>query len=94
MLKIGILGVGAIGRVIAKALDEHQLDAELVALADQDRARAETLSAELLTHPPVTCIDEMIEPMTRPLNVKASVRAPHSEAIAPPGPSGPSAIKR
>ena len=61
MLKIGILGVGAIGRVIAKALDEHQLDAELVALADQDRARAETLSAELLTHPPVTCIDEMIE---------------------------------
>ncbi len=39
-------------------------------------------------------IDEMIEPMTRPVNVKASVRAPHREAIAPPGPSGPSAIKR
>jgi aspartate dehydrogenase len=61
MLKIGILGVGAIGRVIAKALDERQLDGELVALADRDRARAEALSAELLTHPPVTCLDEMIE---------------------------------
>jgi len=60
MLKVGILGVGAIGRVIGKALDEHQLDAELVALADQDRARAEALSSELLCHPPVVCIEEMI----------------------------------
>jgi hypothetical protein len=38
--------------------------------------------------------DEMIEPMTRPVKVKASVRAPHSDAITPPGPSGPSAIRR
>ncbi len=61
MLKIGILGVGAIGRVIATALDQQQLDAELVALADQDRARAECLSKELFGHPPVVSIDEMIE---------------------------------
>src|SRR5271154_2939887 len=61
MLKIGILGVGAIGRVIATALDQRQLDAELVALADQDRARAECLSKELLGHPPVVSVDEMIE---------------------------------
>jgi aspartate dehydrogenase len=61
MLKVGILGVGAIGRVIAKALDDGQLDARLVALTDQDRARAEALSAELMCHPPVVCTDEMIE---------------------------------
>ena len=61
MLKIGILGVGAIGRVIATALDQQQLDAELVALADQDHARAECLSKELFGHPPVVSIDEMIE---------------------------------
>jgi len=61
MLKVGILGVGAIGRVIAKALDEHQLEAELVALADQDRARAEALSSGLSCHPPVVCVDEMID---------------------------------
>ena len=61
MLKIGILGVGAIGRVIATAIDQGQLDAELVAVADQDRARAEALSTELFGHPPVVSIDEMIE---------------------------------
>ncbi len=61
MLKIGILGVGAIGRVIAAALDQQKLDAELVALADQDCARAKALSGELRGHPPVVSIDEMIE---------------------------------
>src|SRR5271154_4762106 len=61
MLKIGILGVGAIGRVIATALDQRQLDAELVALADQDCPRAQSFSKELSGHPPVVSIDEMIE---------------------------------
>jgi aspartate dehydrogenase len=61
MLKIGILGVGAIGRIIATAIDQKQLDAELVALSDQDRARAEALSSELSSRPPVVSIEEMIE---------------------------------
>jgi len=60
MLKIGILGVGAIGRTIATALDQKQVDAQLVALADQDRAQAEALSRELSSHPPVVSIEEMI----------------------------------
>jgi aspartate dehydrogenase len=61
MLKIGILGVGAIGRTIATALDQEQLNARLVALADQDGVRAEALSAELVSHPPVVQVEEMIE---------------------------------
>ncbi|MFY9690864.1 MAG: aspartate dehydrogenase [Candidatus Acidiferrales bacterium] len=61
MLKIGLLGVGAIGRTIAGALDQKQLDAELVALSDQDCASAKSFSAELASHPPVVSIDEMIE---------------------------------
>jgi aspartate dehydrogenase len=61
MLKIGILGVGAIGRTIATALDQEQLNARLVALADQDGVRAEALSAELANHPPVVQVEEMIE---------------------------------
>jgi aspartate dehydrogenase len=61
MLKIGILGAGAIGRTIAAALDRNELDAELVALADQDRARAEALSAELAGRPAVVSVDELIE---------------------------------
>ena len=61
MLKIGLLGVGAIGRTIATALDQKQIKAELVAISDQDAARAAELSAELSSHPPVVSIDGMIE---------------------------------
>jgi aspartate dehydrogenase len=61
MLKIGILGVGAIGRTIAAAIDHKQVDAELLALADQDRARADALSSELSNHPAVVSIEELIE---------------------------------
>jgi aspartate dehydrogenase len=61
MLKIGILGVGAIGRTIATAIDRKQVKAELVAVSDQDRARAEALSAELSAHPAVVSVEEMLE---------------------------------
>jgi len=61
MLKIGLLGVGAIGRTIATALDQKQLNAALVAISDQDCERAQTLSAELASHPPVVSLEEMIE---------------------------------
>jgi aspartate dehydrogenase len=61
MLKIGIFGVGAIGRAIAASVDEKQVDAQLVALADEDRARAEGLSWALSKHVAVVSIDEMIE---------------------------------
>jgi len=61
MLKIGILGVGAIGRTIATAIDRKQVKAELVAVSDQDRARAEALSAEISAHPAVVSVEEMLE---------------------------------
>jgi len=61
MLKIALLGVGAIGRTIATAIDRHEVDATLVALCDQDRERAEALSRELASHPPVVSLEEMIE---------------------------------
>jgi aspartate dehydrogenase len=61
MLKIGLLGVGAIGKTIAAALDQKQVDASLVALSDQDCARAKQLSSELSTHPPVLPVEEMID---------------------------------
>jgi len=61
MLKIGLLGVGAIGRTIAMAIDQKQIKAELVALADQDSARATELASELASQPAVLSIDQMIE---------------------------------
>jgi aspartate dehydrogenase len=79
MLKIGIFGVGAIGSAIAAALDQNEVDAELVALVDQDRAQAESLSAELAHHPPVVSLDEMIE--RSDLAVEAASQAALSEFV-------------
>lgn len=61
MLKIGILGVGAIGRTIATALDRKQVNAELVVISDQDRARAVAFSAELSARPAVVTVEEMLD---------------------------------
>lgn len=61
MLKIGILGVGAIGRTIALAIDQKQVEAQLIALCDQDSARAQALSSELSSHPPVVSLERMVE---------------------------------
>jgi aspartate dehydrogenase len=61
MLKVGLLGVGAIGRTIALALDQKQVNGDLVALADQDRERATMLSSELRSRPPVLSLEEMLE---------------------------------
>jgi len=76
MLKIGLLGAGAIGRIIATALDPQDLDpktqgrfggdgkridAQIVAVCDQDRERAAALSSEISNHPPVASIEEMID---------------------------------
>lgn len=66
MLKVGLLGAGAIGSVLATALDHSrpgapQIAADLIAISDQDRERAAKLSAELSGHPPVVSIDEMID---------------------------------
>jgi len=61
MLKIGLLGVGAIGRAIAIAVDQKQVNADLVALADQDRERAILLAAELQSRPAVVSLEELLE---------------------------------
>ncbi|MDE3170943.1 MAG: DUF108 domain-containing protein [Acidobacteriota bacterium] len=66
MLKVGLLGAGAIGRIIATALDPERaggssIDAQIVAICDQDRERAAALSAEISNRPPVVSIEEMLD---------------------------------
>jgi aspartate dehydrogenase len=61
MLKIGILGVGVIGRTIALAIDQKQVNAQLVAISDQQRDQANTFAAQLSSRPPVLEIEEMLE---------------------------------
>jgi aspartate dehydrogenase len=59
-LKVGLLGAGAIGQVLAAALDAERDRVDLVGIADQDRLRAENLAAQLKTRPPVVEIDELV----------------------------------
>ena len=49
--KIGILGVGSIGQSLARAVEQKDIDAELVALSDQDREKAEAFVTSLSSHP-------------------------------------------
>ena len=60
-LKVGILGVGSIGQTFANAVDRGRFEAELVAICDQDDARAEGFAAVLSTPPPIVSIDELID---------------------------------
>jgi aspartate dehydrogenase len=61
MLKVGILGVGTIGKILATALDQKQIDAQLVAIADQDGERAKMLASQLSSRPAVASMEEMID---------------------------------
>ena len=60
-LRVGILGVGSIGRTLAAALDAKRIDADLVAIADQDEQRAESVAAALTTRPRVVSLHELVQ---------------------------------
>jgi aspartate dehydrogenase len=59
-LKVGLLGAGAIGQILGEALDAEASRAALVAIADQDRFRAENFAAQLKSKPPVVEIEELV----------------------------------
>lgn len=59
-LKIGIVGVGAIGRYLATELDRGRPAAVLAGIADQDLARAKEVAASLAHPVPVLSLDELV----------------------------------
>jgi aspartate dehydrogenase len=59
-LKVGIAGAGAIGQMMAAALDRGDVRAELVGLTDIDRALAEKVAAKLAHATPVLSLDELV----------------------------------
>lgn len=61
ILKVGILGVGAIGQTLATALDEKRVDAQLVAISDQEQEKAEKFAAGLARPPHVVSLHELIQ---------------------------------
>src|SRR6202046_1230500 len=82
MLKVGILGVGTIGKIIATAIDRKEVDAELVAIADQDGERAKALAGGLSCRPAVLSVDEMLD------RTELAVEAASQAALASFVPAG------
>ena len=60
-LRVGIVGVGAIGRTLASALDRGRPGAVLVGIADQDHAAAEKFAASLTRVLRILSIDELVQ---------------------------------
>ena len=60
-LKIGIIGCGAIGTILAKAIDRDLKGAKIVALSDMDLGRANALSSQLSSKPKVTKGSDLIK---------------------------------
>lgn len=61
MRKVGIVGLGAIGKVICRALDEGQVAMELVAVAELDREKASAFVRTLKRPPAMVGLDELVE---------------------------------
>jgi aspartate dehydrogenase len=61
MLKIGIVGAGTMGSLIARAVDRGDVGARLVAITDLDRTRAEDLIASLSEMPALENLTELID---------------------------------
>ena len=60
MLKVGIAGVGAIGQLLASALDRGEVRAQLVGVTDLDRPLAEKVAGKLTRPTPVLSLDELV----------------------------------
>jgi aspartate dehydrogenase len=80
MKRVGIVGLGAIGRQVCRALDEGISGLTLSAATARDRDRSEAFLRTLASKPPLLTLDELIE--ASDLVVEASTQA-HLEEIAP-----------
>ncbi len=61
VLKIGLVGCGAIGTEIARAIDHSDIAAELVAVFDRNVNRAEELMKGLKAKPALLDLEELVE---------------------------------
>ncbi|MBI2216582.1 MAG: aspartate dehydrogenase [Candidatus Rokubacteria bacterium] len=80
MKRVGIVGLGAIGRQVCRALDEGIGGLTLCGATARDRDKGEAFLRTLASKPPFLTLDELIE--ASDLVVEASTQA-HLEEIAP-----------
>jgi len=60
-LKVGLIGCGAIGSEIARAIDKEIPQMELIALCDRNEEKARRLLNQLTKKPRLTKLQEIIE---------------------------------
>jgi aspartate dehydrogenase len=61
VLKIGLVGCGAIGNEIARAIDRGEISADLVAICDRNVKKAERLIKSLKGRSKIAKLDELVE---------------------------------
>ncbi len=57
--RIGVVGCGAIGSEIARAIDNGEIKASISGLCDIDKSGADKLSGSLKSHPAIMSMDEL-----------------------------------
>lgn len=58
-LRVGVVGLGAIGATVARAIDDDTIDADLVGVREVDDDRAKTVMASLRAAPPLLDLDSL-----------------------------------
>jgi aspartate dehydrogenase len=79
-VKVGIIGLGAIGRAVCRALDAGIPGLALVGACARDREKAERFLKTLATSPPLLGLDDLVA--SSELIVEASTQA-HLAEVAP-----------
>ncbi|MFA6449810.1 MAG: aspartate dehydrogenase domain-containing protein [bacterium] len=59
-LRIGIVGCGAIGSEIARAIDKREIKAELICVCDKDGVAAEKLSSSIGKKPAIVSMEDLV----------------------------------
>src|SRR2546422_8947780 len=79
-MDVGVVGLGAIGRQVCRALDEGISGLRLIGATARDRAKAERFLKDLHSPAPFLSLDDLVEASN--LVVEAST-GKHLEEIAP-----------
>jgi aspartate dehydrogenase len=60
MMRVGIVGLGTVGRALCQAIDRGEVEAQLAAVTTRRRERAEPFLQRLCQRPPWLSLDELI----------------------------------
>jgi len=82
MLRVGVVGCGAIGSIICRALDKDIEGAELVGIHEHHIKNIESLCAELSSKPKMMKISEMVKEVDLVVESAAAVAVPQAAIAA------------